>query len=109
MNYFAVERANQCWTDVVLVNRDGQHTFDDFLNMSYDEMKSCKRLNDFVSACMEAADNKTTNPDHQTIITLIGEDNIFIWSIIMSYGENDIIRYCLIDWKKDGRAYRYEP
>ena len=109
MNYFAIERDNQCWTNVILADSNGDPVFDDFLSMSYDEMKSSDRLNDFVAASMEAANRKTTNEDYQTIVTLVGEDNVFIWSIIMGPGENDMIRYVLVDWKKDGRSYRYEP
>ena len=109
MNYFAIERDNQCWTHVILADSNGDPAFDDFMNMSYDEMKSSERLNDFVMASMEAANRKTTNEDYQTIITLVGEDNVFIWSIIMGPGENDMIKYVLVDWKKDGHSYRYEP
>lgn len=109
MNYFAIERDNQCWTNVILADNNGDPAFDDFLSMSYDEMKSSDRLNDFVVASMEAANRKTTNEDYQTIVTLVGEDNVFIWSIIMGPGENDMIRYALVDWKKDGHSYRYEP
>lgn len=109
MNYFAIERDNQCWTNVILADSNGNAVFDDFLNMSYDEMKSSERLNDFVVASMDAANTKTTNEDYQTIVTLVGEDNVFIWSIIMGPGENDMIRYALVDWKKDGYSYRYEP
>ena len=109
MNYFAIERNNQCWTNVILADSNGDPIFDDFLNMSYDEMKSSKMLNDFVVASMEAANQKTTSKDYQTIVTLVGEDNVFIWSIIMGPGENEMIKYVLVDWKKDGHSYRYEP
>lgn len=109
MNYFAIERNNQCWTDVILADENGNPAFDDFMNMSYDEMKSSERLNDFVVASMEAANRKATSEDYQTIITLVGEDNVFIWSIIMGPGENDMIRYVLVDWKKDGHSYMYKP
>lgn len=109
MNYFAIERNNQCWTNVILADSNGNPAFDDFMNMSYDEMKSSKRLDDFVVASMDAANRKTTSEDYQTIVTLVGEDNVFIWSIIMGPGDNDMIRYSLVDWKKDGKSYRYEP
>ena len=28
---------------------------------------------------------------------------------IMGYDENDMLRYVLVDWKKDGKNYRYAP
>ena len=109
MNYFAVERDNQCWTNVLLADSNGDPTFDEFLDMNYDEMKSSDRLSDFVVSVMDATNNEIGKSDDQTIITLVGEDNVFIWSIIMGPGENDMIRHSLVDWKKDGHSYRYEP
>ena len=105
-NYFAIERNEQCWTPVILADRNGNPTFEEFLDMSYDEMKNSALLEDFVVAAMEAADKICNVEDDQTIVTLVGNDDVFIWSIIMGY-ENDNIRYCLVDWKKDGHFYRY--
>lgn len=106
-NYFAIERNEQCWAPVILADRNGNHAYEEFLNMSYDEMKNSALLEDFVVAAMEAADRNCGVDDDQTIVTLVGNDDVFIWSIIMGY-ENDDIRYCLVDWKKDGKSYRYE-
>lgn len=106
-NYFAIERNGHCWTPVILADRNGNPAFEEFLNMNYDEMKSSTELEDCVVAAMEAADRVCGVDDDQTIMTLVGSDDIFIWSIIMGY-ENDNIRYCLVDWKKDGRSFRYE-
>ena len=106
-NYFAIERNGQCWNPVILADRNGDHAFEEFLDMSYDEMKNSALLEDFVVAAMEAADRICNVEDDQTIVTLIGSDDVFIWSIIMG-SENDDIRYCLVDWKKDGYSYRYE-
>ena len=105
-NYFAIERNEECWSPVILADR-GTPTFEEFLDMSYDEMKSSAMLENFVVASMEAADRICGIDDDQTIVTLVGSDDVFIWSIIMGY-ENDDIRYCLVDWKKDGKSYRYE-
>lgn len=104
-NYFAIERNEKCWSHVILADR-GTPTFEEFLDMSYDEMKSSAMLEDFVVASMEAADRICGVNDDQTIVTLVGSDDVFIWSIIMGY-ENDDIRYCLVDWKKDGHMYKY--
>ena len=105
-NYFAIERNEQCWTPVILADRNGNPAFEEFLDMSYDEMKSSTELEYFVVAAMEAADRICGVEDDQTIVTLIGDDGNFIWSAIMGY-ENDDIKYCLVDWKKDGRNYCY--
>lgn len=110
MNYFSIERNGQAWSPVLLADDNGEFAFKDFLYMTYDEMKSDDQLEDFVVAAMEAANRKANSEDDdQTIVTLIGEDDIFIWSIIMGPGENDMIRYSLVDWKKDGNNYRYVP
>ena len=105
-NYFAIERNEQCWSPVILADRNGDPVFEEFLDMSYEEMKNSALLEDFVVSAMEAADRVCGVEDDQTIVTLVGSDDVFIWSIIMGY-ENDDIRYCLVDWKKDGHSYRY--
>ena len=107
-NYFSIERNGQCWTPVILADRNGNPAFEEFLNMSYDEMKVSALLEDFVIASMDAADRICGVEDDQTIVTLIGDDDNFIWSAIMGY-ENEHLRYALVDWKKDGKFYRYEP
>lgn len=105
-NYFAIERNGECKSPVILADRNGNVAFAEFLEMSYEEMKNSTVLEDFVIAAMEAADRICGVEDDQTIVTLVGSDNVFIWSVIMGY-ENDDIRYCLVDWKKDGHNYCY--
>ena len=109
MNYFAIERNGECWAPVILADHNGNPAFEEFLNMSYDEMKQGEHLEEFVLASMDAANRKSGIKDEQTCVTLIGEDNIFIWGILIGPGEDDDIRYTLVDWKKDGKNYRYEP
>ena len=108
MSYFAIERNEKCWDHVMLQSRNGNSDFSDFMDMTYDEMQSDERLEWFIIAAMEATNEASGNSDDQTIVTLIGEDDVFIWSIIMGPGENDDIMYNLVDWKKDGHMYRYE-
>ena len=108
-NYFAIERDNSCWSPVILAGSNGDPAFEEFLDMTYNEMKSSDKLTDFVVAAMDAANRKSGSKDRQTIVTLVGEDNVFIWGILMGPGENDMIRYSLVDWKKDGKNYRYDP
>ena len=104
-NYFAIECNQQYWEHVVLKDKDGNVKFEDYLNKTYDEMKSSEDLEEFVVAVMDAANGDTSN---NVVITLIGEDDIFIWGIIMGPDEDYGVRYVLVDWKKDGKNYRYE-
>lgn len=106
MNYFAIERNGECWSPVILADSHGNPAFEEFLNMTYDEMKSNEQLDDFVAAAMEAADRKSEGEYDDTVVTLVGEDGFFIWGIIMA-SEGDDIRYSLVDWKKDGMRYKY--
>ena len=108
MSYFAIERNGNTWDHITIKERNGDIVFTNYLDMSYDEMKSQDDLGDFVVAVMEATNVKVESNDDQTIVTLIGDDDIFIWSIIMGPGEEGEIQYALVDWKKDGKNYRYE-
>lgn len=108
MRYFAIERGNQCWSPVMLQSINGESNFSGFLEMTYDEMKSSENLEEFVVATMEATNKVSGTGDDQTMVTLVGEDDCFIWGIMMGSGENDDIRFSLIDWQKDGNHYRYE-
>lgn len=107
-NYFAIERNGENWMPVILADHNGNPAFEEFLGMRYEEMKTSELLEDFVVASMEAANRKSESDDCETMVTLIGEDGCFVWGILMGSGENDDIRYSLIDWKKDGKNYRYE-
>lgn len=108
-NYFAIERNGECWSNIVLVDLDGI-AFEEFLDMTYYEMMTSDKRDDFIAACMTAIDNKTGTKGCQTVVTLIGEDGVFIWGIIMEQDPNneDDIRCGFVDWKKDGHQYRYE-
>ena len=109
MNYFVVERGGRCWENVILQNTDGNVVFENYLGTTYDEMKAQEDLDSFVVAVMDATNAVSDNSDEQTIITLVGEDDIFVWSVIMGAGADDNIMYSLVDWKKDGKNYRYAP
>lgn len=107
MSYFAIERNGNTWDHVTIRGLDGNTVFTNYLDLNYDEMKSQNDLEGFIIAVMEATNAKTETDDEQTIVTLIGDDDIFIWSIIMG-PEDDTVRYAFVDWKKDGHNYRYE-
>ena len=107
-NYFAVERGGQCIERVAIGNRYGDLAFAETLDMSYDEIKNYEYISDFISCIMDATNTRFGDDDEQTIVTLVDEDDIFVWSIIIGPGDTeDELKYVLVDWKKDGKLYRY--
>ena len=108
MSYLAVERNGDFWDHIMIVDNYKNSTFEHYLDMDYNTMKSQDDLEEFVIAIMEATNTEVESVDDQTIATLIGDDNVFIWSIIMGPGEDGTVKYALVDWKKDGHNYRYE-
>ena len=108
-SYFAIERNGQCWSPVMLKSRNGNSDFSNFLEMTYNEMKSNEDIEKFVVAAMDATNSISGTADDQTVVTLVGEDGVFIWGIIMGPGEDGDIKYSFVDWKIDGKSYRYDP
>ena len=108
MNYFSIEANGECYNPVILADSDGNPAYTEFLDMTYEEMKNSEKLEDFVIAAMEAADKKSDGEDdyNDVVVTLIGEDGFFIWGIIMS-AEGDNITYKVVDWKADGKHFKY--
>ena len=111
MSYFAMERGGECYehAENVIVDRVNmiQARIDILKNSTYAEMKRQHWIEGFVIATMEAADEVFSDEDNQTIITLVDDDDIFVWSIIIGVNENSDYNYVFVDWKKDGRIYRY--
>lgn len=108
-NYFAIERDSKCIEHVCFKDSNDDIMFEDVMNMSYDEFKTYKDIGIFIGCAMDAINKFFDNKDEQTIITLISEDDIFMWSILIGPGDNENdLRYAFIDWMKDGRSYRYE-
>ena len=109
-NYFAIERNNQCEDHIFICDNEGNMLFEDIMNMSYEEMKNFKEIDAFVMCLMDATNQLFGSSDEQTCVILVGEDGVFIWGIIMGPGENEgDVSYVLVDWKKDGKQYRYQP
>lgn len=116
MKYFTIERNGRCWesTDKIVhrVNMM-QSRIDELKNSTYDEMKSKHWIEGFILAIMEEADELSGTTGDQTIVTLVDENNIFVWSIIIAatenYKTNFEVNYSFVDWKKDGKNYRYAP
>ena len=105
MSYFAIEHNQKCLDHVVLKDKDDNIVFYDYLNLTYDEMKSMENLDEFVATIFYTAND---GGDSQTLVTLVGDDDVFIWSVIIGMVDEEL-RYVLVDWKKDGKSYRYEP
>ncbi len=108
MNYFAIEKNGECYSPVLLADSDGKPAFFEFLNMTYEEMRDSEHLEDFVVAAMEAAERRGNGNEefNDVVVTLIGEDDFFIWGIIMS-AEGDNITYKVVDWQADGNHFKY--
>ena len=104
-NYFALEYGGKYKDHIGIADDEGNEVFQNYLDMTYDEMKSQDDLEDFVVAVMDAVIED--NGDN-AIITLVDEDGIFIWSILMGV-VNDDLRFNLVDWRQDGHMYRYAP
>ena len=108
-NYFAIERSGRCIDHVYLKCDDETIAFEDVMNMSYDEIKTYEHINEFVTAMIDATNTYFKTGDEQTIVNLIGEDDVFIWGVLIGPGDSDDeLKYAFIDWKKDGKLYRYE-
>lgn len=108
-NCFSVERNGKCIVPVLLKRDDGTTAFEDVTNMSYNEIKEYKDIDVLVAAFMDATNEYFQESDDLTAITLIGEDGVFIWGILVGPGDNDDeFKYSFVNWQKDGRSYRYE-
>ena len=89
-NYFSIERADECADHVCIEREDGAVMFEDIMNMSYDEMVSYPKIDEFVVCVMDAANEHFGNKrDDQTLITLVGEDGIFVWSVLIGPDGSD--------------------
>lgn len=107
-NYFAIERNGNCVDHILFKDKDENLVFENVANMSYDELKTYENVEEFIICVMDATNVHFNESDAQTIVTLIDKNDVFIWSIIIgSNEENDDLRYVFVDWKKDGKSYRY--
>ena len=108
-NYFAIERDSKCIDHLLIRRDDGVVAFEDVMSMSYDELKAYEGIDVFIAAIMDATNEHFNEDDNQTVVTLVGADDVFIWGLLIGPGdEEDEFKYCFIDWLKDGKKYRYE-
>lgn len=109
-NYFAVERNGNTIDKIVLQDKEGNIAFADLMQMSYDEMKQYENIESFIVAIMDATNNFFGENDAETFVTLVREDDVFIWGIMIGPGNTeDNLQYAFINWKQDDRRYRYVP
>ena len=106
-NYFAIERSGKC-VETLIRDKDGIILFEDLMKTSYEEMKAYDNIDGFIVTIMDMVNTYFEEDDEPTTITLVGEDGIFIWGILIGPGDGDKLKYAFIDWKKDGKSYRYE-
>ena len=110
-NYFNIEREGKLYEHVSIENKgDAGEDFTKVAFMSYEEIKTYDKIEEFVCCLMDAANELFEGEDEITIFTLVnGEDDVFLWSILFGPdGEADNLRYIFVDWHKDGKSYRYE-
>ena len=107
-NYFAVERKGKTVDHVCIRDDNGAVAFEEVLDMSYEDLKAYDQLDSFVCAVMDATNGSFKADDEQTFITLIDEDDVFVWGILMGpANKNGEISYKLVDWQKDGIRFKY--
>lgn len=107
-NYFAIERQDRCFDHMCITNDLGAIIFEELMDMSYNEMKAYDKLEEFVATAMKISNELFESDDEETVITLVGEDGVFIWGIIVGPEDDDSLKYVLVDWKKNGKKYRYQ-
>lgn len=102
-NYFALERNGKCLENIIFKVEDNV-VFEDLMNVSYEEMKVYPDIEAFVVSVIDATNDLGGT---QLIVNLVGPDDVFIWGIIIGiYGDD--YNFAFVDWKKDGKNYRYE-
>ena len=107
-NYFAIERSGKGVDHVWMRRDDGTVAFEDVMNMSYEEIKSYEDIDSFVVCVMDMMNEHFGSSDEPTMVTLVGEDDVFIWGILIGPESNDEMRYAFVNWKENGKSYRYE-
>ena len=107
-NYLSVERNGKCIDHVMIQASNEELVFADIVNMSYDEIKSYEHIDELVVCIMDATNyHFKDKQDNDTIVTLVDKNDVFIWSILIGPVNEDEIKYVFIDWKKDGKKYKY--
>lgn len=108
-NRFCIERKSGVIENVFLLNDKEEILFEDLMNMDFQQMMEYKNIEDFVICAMDAVNEAMgIIDDEETYLTLVDSDGVFIWSVVIGPGENEgEIRYNGVDWRKDGKTFRY--
>lgn len=110
-NYFVLEYDGNCIDDIVIIDNDtGSIKFKETMSMSYEEIKSYERLDEFLDCLMDANEAYFGTDEKHVILNLVNHEDTLIWGILCGVDPDDkeLIRYCFIDWGKDGKTYKYE-
>lgn len=107
-NRFCIERKSGVIENVFLLNDKQEILFEDLMNMDFQQMTECADIEDFVICAMDAVNEAMGVMDDETCVTLVDSDGVFIWSVVIGPGENEgDIRYNFVDWRKDGKTFKY--
>ena len=109
-NYFVIEQNDKHVDGVVLLDAEGEILYEDLMHMSYEEMKTYNKLEDFLFASQEASDSYFNTDGENTIVNLVNEEDTLVWGILFGPDPDneEYLRYCFIDWGIDGKIYKYK-
>ena len=108
--YFVIEQNDKHVDGVVLLDAEGEILYEDLMNMSYEEMKTYDKLEDFLFTSQEASDSYFDTKGENTIVNLVNEEDTLVWGILFGPDPDneEYLRYCFIDWGKDDKIYKYQ-
>ena len=93
-NYFAIEYKGYC-LDHCQPNND---LVKEFSNMSYEDILK-HDLDEFICNTLDYVETSFDYEGEEVIVTLIGEDDIFIWSVVMQQIDDENVKYVTyVEW-----------
>ena len=110
-NYFVLEYDGGCIEDIVLIDSVTKNIkFEEIMSMSYEEIKSYEKIDELLGCLMEANEAYFGTDERQVILNLVNHEDTLIWGILCGLDPDDkeLVRYCFIDWGKDGKIYKYK-
>lgn len=109
-NYFVIEQNNNYVDGAILIDNDGNILHEEVMSMSYDEIKNYDKFDDFLDCIIDASESHFGTNNEHTILNLVDSENTLIWGILFGIDPDDpeSIRYCFVDWGKDGQIYKYQ-
>jgi hypothetical protein len=109
-NYFVIEQNDKYLEGVVLLDKDQNVLYEDLMSMTYEEMKTYDKLEEFLFVSKEASDSHFGTNGENTIVNLVNEEDTLVWGILFGPDPDneEYLRYCFIDWGEDGKVYKYQ-